>query len=75
MKLAPTYFPPMLLAYISYGVSFEASIMTNLVGSLVDLLGIERGANADGDARAEENVVGDGGNTTVVDLGLFSLVD
>lgn len=46
-------------------------VKTNLVGSLVNLLGIERGANADGDTGAEEDVVGNGSNTTVVDFGLF----
>lgn len=43
-----------------------------LVGGLVQFLGIERGTNAEGDTSAEENVVGDSGDTTVVDLALFS---
>ncbi len=43
---------------------------TNLVGSLINLLGVERGTNTASDTGAEEDVVGDGGNTTVVDLGL-----
>lgn len=43
---------------------------THLVGGLVKLLGIERGTNAEGDTRAEEDVVGDGGDTAVVDLAL-----
>lgn len=46
---------------------------TNLVGGLVDLLGIERGTDTDGDAGAEEDVIGDGGNTAVVNLGLFPI--
>jgi len=44
--------------------------LTHLVSSLVDLLGIERGANADGDTGAEEDVVSDGSNATIVDFGL-----
>ncbi len=43
---------------------------TNLVVSLVELLGIERGTDAKGDTRSEENIVGNGSNTTVVNLGL-----
>lgn len=43
---------------------------TDLVGSLVELLGIKGGSEAKGDTRAEENVVGDSGDTTVVDLDL-----
>jgi hypothetical protein len=46
-------------------------IGTNLVGGLVNLLGVERGTNTHGDTGAEEDVVRDGSNTTVVDLGLF----
>jgi hypothetical protein len=41
------------------------------VGGLVQVLGIERGTQAEGDTRAEENVVSQSGDTTVVDLGLF----
>jgi hypothetical protein len=41
------------------------------VGGLVELLGIKRSTNAEGDALAEEDVVADGGDTAVVDLGLF----
>jgi hypothetical protein len=42
-----------------------------LVGSLVKLLGVERTTKTQGDTLAEEDVVGDGGNTAVVDLDLF----
>lgn len=42
------------------------------MSSLVELLGIERGTETEGDTRAEENVVGDGSNTAVVDLDLIS---
>lgn len=41
------------------------------MGGLVQVLGIERGTQAEGDTRAEENVVSQSGNTTVVDLGLL----
>jgi hypothetical protein len=41
------------------------------VSRLVELLGIEGSAEAEGDAGAEEDVVGDGCDTTVVDLDLL----
>ena len=40
------------------------------MGGLVELLGIEGGAESEGDTRAEENIIGNGSNTAVVDLGL-----
>jgi hypothetical protein len=40
------------------------------VGSLVELLGIERATETQGDTLTEEDVVGKGSNTTVVDLDL-----
>ena len=43
------------------------------MGGLVKLLGIERGTNAEGHTGAEQDVVGDSGDTTVVDLDLFRL--
>lgn len=42
----------------------------DLVGGLVQVLGIERGTETESDTRAEQNVVGERGNTAVVDLGL-----
>ena len=39
--------------------------------SLVELLGIKGGAEAEGDAWAEEDVVGESCNTAVVDLDLY----
>lgn len=45
-------------------------VCTHLVGGLVQLLGIERGTDAKGDTGAEEDVVGNGGDTAVVDLAL-----
>jgi len=41
------------------------------VGGLVELLGVEGSADAESDALAEEDVVGDSSDTAVVDLGLF----
>lgn len=51
-------------------LTFKSEADTNLVGGLVELLGIERSTKAQGDAGAEEDIVGNGSNTTVVDLGL-----
>lgn len=48
----------------------EGKAGADLVGGLVKLLGIERGTNTEGDALTEENVVGNGSDTTVVDLAL-----
>ena len=42
------------------------------MGGLIKLLGIERCAETEGDAGAEEDIVGDGCDTTVVDLDLKS---
>ena len=42
----------------------------NLVGGLVELLGINGGAEAEGDALTEEDVVSEGNGTTVVELDL-----
>jgi hypothetical protein len=52
-------------------LSLKGEAGTNLVGSLVEVLGIERSTEAKSDTRAEQNVVSQSGNTTVVDLGLF----
>jgi hypothetical protein len=41
------------------------------VGGLIELLGVEGGTNAKGDTLTEENVVGDGGHTSVVELTLL----
>ena len=43
------------------------------MGGLVELLGIERSTDTEGNALTEENVVGNGSDTAVVDLGLFLL--
>lgn len=57
---------------MSVGFSQKSVVVTctNLVGSLVELLGVERATKAEGDALTEENVVGEGSNTAVVDLDL-----
>lgn len=41
------------------------------MGGLVELLGIKRGTNTKSNALAEENVIGDGSDTAVVDLTLI----
>lgn len=51
-------------------LSLEGEAGANLVGSLVKVLGIEGSTEAESDTRAEEDVVGQSGDTTVVDLGL-----
>jgi len=49
---------------------FESEGGADLVGSLVELLGIKGGTEAEGHAGAEKNIVGDGCDTAVVDLDL-----
>lgn len=44
---------------------------TDLVGGLIELLGIKGGSETESDTRAEKDVVGNSGDTTVVDLDLF----
>lgn len=56
------------LIFLSLTLKGEAG--TELVGSLVELLGIERATKTQGDTLTEEDVVGKSGNTTVVDLDL-----
>lgn len=52
-------------------LGLEGEAGANLVGSLVQVLGIKGSTEAKGDTRAEQDVVSQSGNTTVVDLGLF----
>lgn len=52
-------------------LSFEGEAGTDLVGGLVQVLSVEGSTKTQGDARAEQDVVGQGGNTTVVDLSLY----
>jgi hypothetical protein len=52
-------------------LSLEGEAGTDLVGGLVQVLGVEGSTETEGDARAEQDVVGQGGNTTVVDLSLY----
>ena len=54
----------------SRSLRLEGEAGADLVGSLVQVLGIERSTEAEGDTRAEQDVVSQSGNTTVVDLGL-----
>jgi len=51
-------------------LSLEGEAGANLVGGLVEVLGIERGTETEGDTGTEQDVVGQSGNTAVVDLGL-----
>lgn len=51
-------------------LSLEGKAGADLVGGLVQVLGIKGGTQAEGDAGAQEDVVGQSGDTTVVDLGL-----
>lgn len=53
-------------------LSLEGEAGADLVGSLVKVLGVEGSTEAESDTGAEENVVGQSGDTTVVDLGLNS---
>lgn len=52
-------------------LSFEGEAGTDLVGGLVQVLSVEGSTKTQSDARAEQDVVGQGGNTTVVDLSLY----
>lgn len=56
---------------ISLSLSLESERGTDLVGGLVQVLGVERGAEAEGHAGAELDVVCEGGDAAVVDLGLL----
>jgi hypothetical protein len=55
---------------VKFHLTLEGEASTELVGSLVELLGVERTTQAQGNTLAEEDVVGKSGNTAVVDLGL-----
>ena len=63
-----TIFPPYYIHIIRLTLEGEAS--AELVAGLVELLGIERAANAEGQTAVDLGVVGEGSNTEVVDLGL-----
>jgi len=51
-------------------LTLEGKAGAELVAGLVELLGIERAANAEGQTAVDLGVVGEGGNAEVVDLGL-----
>ena len=57
--------------YKEKNLALESEVHADLVRRLVELLGVERCANAEGDARSDSEVVGKSGHTPVVDLGLF----
>jgi len=52
-------------------LALEGEAGTNLVGSLVQVLGIEGSTQAEGDTWAEQDVVGKSSNAAVVDLDLI----
>jgi len=52
----------------------EGERSADLVSGLVELLGIKGCSETESDSRAEEDVVGDCGDTTVVDLDLYTLL-
>ena len=52
-------------------LSLEGEGGTDLVCGLVEILGVERGAETEGHAGAELDVVCEGGDAAVVDLGLW----
>lgn len=53
-----------------YPLRLEDEAGANLVGGLVELLGVDGGAEAEGDALTEEDVVANGDDTAVVELDL-----
>jgi hypothetical protein len=55
---------------ILHSLTLEGEAGADLVGSLVELLGVEGTTETQGNALTEENVVGDSSDTAVVDLGL-----
>lgn len=60
----PSYYTRLL------NLTLEGKAGAELVAGLVELLGIERAANAEGQTAVDLGVVGEGGNAEVVDLGL-----
>lgn len=55
-------------------LTLEGEGDTDLVGSLVEFLGVEGSTETKSDTSAELDVVGKGSKTLIVDLGLFSRV-
>ncbi|KMU87207.1 hypothetical protein CIHG_04651 [Coccidioides immitis H538.4] len=51
-------------------LTFKGEAGTNLVGSLVQVLGIDGSTETKGDTWSKEDIVGKSSNSTVVDLGL-----
>lgn len=54
----------------STDLTLEGEAGADLVGGLVEVLGIEGSSEAESDTWAEEDVVGKSSDTAVVDLGL-----
>jgi hypothetical protein len=70
-QIVLSYSSPLLYDLQNLCVENEAD--ANLVGSLVKLLGIERATDTESNTGAEEDVVRDCSDTTVVDLGLVPI--
>lgn len=56
--------------YLFERLTLEGEAGAELVAGLVELLGIERATNAEGQTRVDLGVVGEGRDAEVVDLGL-----
>jgi hypothetical protein len=55
-------------------LSLESERSTDLVASLIELLGVQRSSNAEGEALVDLGVVCKGKDAAVVDLGLIVLL-
>jgi hypothetical protein len=58
-------------ANVTSTLCVEGERSTDLVGGLIEFLGIEGCTESKSDTGAEEDVVGDSRNTTVINLDLF----
>jgi hypothetical protein len=54
-------------------LTLEGEAGAELVAGLVQLLGIERATNTEGQTAVDLGVVGEGSNSKVVDLGLYGI--
>jgi hypothetical protein len=72
-KLCP---PPSTLPVVArcMHLSLKGKGSADLVGSLAEILRVKGGAEAEGDARAELDIVGERCDAAVVDLGLLVIV-
>lgn len=55
----------------SSGLSLESERRADLMSRLAEILGVKGGAEAQGDSRAELDVVSESCDAAIVDLGLF----